>query len=119
MQVLYIHMVSTTVHVRLYPGMLSHTGAVAIDLPPLALTWYKGGRYKVSEPIFLSSIFLSPIWTAVDARRGLIYSKGLLSRQDLTPAMVVTELAPIRSPGLVHRAEARVPHSGTDCEGRC
>jgi hypothetical protein len=37
----------------------------------------------------------------------------------LTPAMAATEMAPIRSPGLIRRAKARVPHSGTDCEGRC
>jgi hypothetical protein len=38
---------------------------------------------------------------------------------DLTPAMAATEMAPIGSPGLIIRAKAGVPHSGTDREGRC
>jgi hypothetical protein len=37
----------------------------------------------------------------------------------LTPAMAATEMAPIRSPGLIRRAKAGVPPSGTYCEGRC
>jgi hypothetical protein len=39
--------------------------------------------------------------------------------KNLTPAMAATEMAPIRSPGLISRAKAGVPISGTDCEGRC
>ena len=34
-------------------------------------------------------------------------------------ALAATEMAPIRSPGLISRAKAGVPLSGTDCEGRC
>ena len=42
----------------------------------------QGGPLQGVRSDFLSSIFLSPIWTAVDAHRGKIYSKGLVSRQD-------------------------------------
>jgi hypothetical protein len=44
---------------------------------------------------------------------------GFVPVVSLTPAMAATEMAPIRSPGLINRTKAGVPHSGTDCEGRC
>ena len=49
----------------------------------------------------------------------VLYATPSVLRNTEEGAMAATEMAPIRSPGLIRRAKAGVPHLGTDCEGRC